>query len=133
MRKILGGLLGGFLILGITGCGDNSRKELSVVEDLNQLHASCLKENESSTCNMNWTLQEYLKTYSSYQLLNASNKEFSVKPAEPNSLFTYGTSRDALCNYQYALFYNKDTNRYYSVEFSCENNTPTFKKSTLLK
>lgn len=133
MKKIFGIFVYCILIVGITGCGSESVKEVNVIGDLNKIHAECLEQNESHICNMNWTLQEYLKSYSSYELLNASNKEFTTKPQEPNSQFTYGTSRDALCDYHYALFYNKDNESYYAVEYDCEDNKPTFTKSTLLK
>lgn len=132
-KKLLNVLLVGLLTISLTGCGSNSTKELNVVEDLNKIYDECLDQNESYICSMNWTLQEYLTTYSSYQLLNASNKEFTTKPSEPNSLFTYGTSRDALCDYQYALFYNKENDSYYSIEYTCEDNDPTFTQVSLLK
>ena len=78
-----------------------------------------MKENDGSVCNMNWRLQEYLEAYSSYRLLNSSQKEFEVKPQEPKSLYSYGQSRDGVCAYKYALFYNNDNGNYYSVEREC--------------
>lgn len=133
-RKLLSILLMGIMVIGVTGCG-NSSKELNVVEDLNKIHSNCMKENDGSVCNMNWRLQEYLEAYSSYRLLNSSQNEFEVKPQEPRSLYSYGQSRDGVCAYKYALFYNKDNGNYYSVELKCENNdsNPTFANSKLLK
>lgn len=80
-------------------------------------------------------MQEYLEAYSSYRLLNSSQKEFDVKPQEPKSLYSYGQSRDGVCAYKFALFYNKDNWNYYSVELECENNdsNPNFVNAKLLK
>ena len=115
-RGILSILLVGIMVIGLTGCG-NPSKEVNVVEDLNKIHSNCMKENDGSVCNMNWRLQEYLETYSSYRLLNSSQKEFQVKPQEPKSLYSYGQSN------------------YYSVELECENNdsSPNFSNAKLLK
>lgn len=136
-NKILLTFLCGFLVFGLTGCGSSTKslKEEDVPDDLNKVMSDCLEQNNSSDCTMNWRLQEYLTTYSSYQLLNASQKEFTATPKEPNSLFSYGSSRDALCNYKYALFYNEDSNSYYSIELDCndDDNVPVFKKATELK
>ena len=122
-RKLLSILLMGIMVIGVTGCG-NSSKEVNVVE-----------ENDGSVCNMNWRLQEYLEAYSSYRLLNSSQNEFEVKPQSPKSLYSYGQSRDGVCAYKYALFYNEDNGNYYSVELKCDNNdsSPTFANSKLLK
>ena len=134
MKKVFGILIMGILVIGLTGCG-NSLKEVNVVDDLNEIHSNCMKENDGSVCNMNWRLQEYLEAYSSYRLLNTSKKEFTVKPQSPNSLFTYGSSRDSTCAYDYALFYNVDSDSYYSVKLKCNGNedNPTFESATLLK
>lgn len=133
-RKLLSILLIGVMVVGLTGCG-NSSKEVNVVDDLNEIHSNCMKENDGSVCNMNWRLQEYLEAYSSYRLLNSSQKEFEVKPQEPKSLYSYGQSRDGVCAYKYALFYNNDNGNYYSVELECENNdsNPNFVNAKLLK
>lgn len=133
-KKLLSILLVGVMVIGLTGCG-NSSKEVNVVDDLNEIHSNCMKENDGSVCNMNWRLQEYLEAYSSYRLLNSSQKEFEVKPQEPKSLYSYGQSRDGLCVYKYALFYNKDTGNYYSVEIECENSDSdsVFTNAKLLK
>ena len=135
MKKKLSILLISFLIIGLTGCGSNSSKEGSAASDLQKIYDGCLEQNESYICIMNWTFQEYLETYSSYRLLNTSKKEFTVKPQSPNSLFTYGSSRDSMCAYNYALFYNKDNDSYYSVKLKCNGNedNPTFESATLLK
>lgn len=130
-------LLGMLVLIGlfaITGCG-NSSKEVNVVEDLNTIHSNCMKENDGSVCNMNWRLQEYLEAYSSYRLLNSSQNEFEVKPQSPKSLYSYGQSRDGVCAYKYALFYNEDNGNYYSIELKCENNDsdPVFANAKLLK
>ena len=110
-KKLLGILIYGGVVLSLTGCG-NSAKEVNVVDDLNKIYSDCLSQNEDYTCKMNWTLQSYLETYSSYQLLNTSDKEFTVKPQAPNSLFTYGTSRDSMCAYDYAcLLYTSPSPR----------------------
>ena len=133
-KKILSILLMGLFVVGLTGCG-NSSKELDVAADLNEIHSNCMKENDGSVCNMNWRFQEYLEAYSSYRLLNSSQKEFEVKPQEPKSLYSYGQSRDGICAYKYALFYNVENDSYYSVGLNCENNdsSPFFANSTLLK
>ena len=133
-RNLLSVLLIGVMVIGLTGCG-NSSKEVNVVSDLNEIHSNCMKENDGSVCNMNWRLQEYLEAYSSYRLLNSSQKEFEVKPQEPKSLYSYGQSRDGVCAYKYALFYNNDNGNYYSVEIECENNDsdPVFSNAKLLK
>ncbi len=135
MKKIFSILLIGLLVVGLTGCGSSSSKESNVTSDLKEVYDGCLKQNESYICMMNWTFQEYLETYSSYRLLNTSKKEFTVKPQSPNSLFTYGSSRDSMCAYDYALFYNKDNDSYYSVKLKCNGNedNPTFESATLLK
>lgn len=137
MKKVLSLLVWGCLIFILTACGSKSEKKADVIADLNKVMTNCLSENEGNdkkgNCTMNWLFQNYLKTYSSYQLLNASQSEFSAKPQEPNSLFTYGTSRDAICAYKYALFYNKDNDSYYSVSYECDNNVPTFKEVKELK
>ncbi len=130
-------LIGAIIILGavsLTGCGTSSSK-INVADDLNKDYKNCLDQNEPYICKMNWTFQEYLNTYSNYQLLNTSLKEFTTKPKEANSLFTYGSSRDSICAYKYALFYNKETKDYYQVELGCNGNedNPTFKNETLLK
>lgn len=126
-----------FLIIALTACGSKSSKSVDIVSDLNKVMTNCLSENEGTdkkgNCTMNWLFQNYLKTYSSYQLLNTSQSEFSAKPQEPNSLFTYGTSRDGICAYKYALFYNKDNDNYYSLSFECDNSVPTFKEAKELK
>lgn len=133
-KKLLSILLIGVMVIGLTGCG-NSSKEVNVASDLNEIHSNCMKENDGSVCNMNWRLQEYLEAYSSYRLLNSSQKEFEVKPQEPKSLYSYGQSRDGVCAYKYALFYNNDNGNYYSVELECENNdsNPNFVNAKLLK
>ncbi len=135
MKKIFSILLIGLLVVGLTGCGSSSSKESNVTSDLKEVYDGWLKQNESYICMMNWTFQEYLETYSSYRLLNTSKKEFTVKPQSPNSLFTYGSSRDSMCAYDYALFYNKDNDSYYSVKLKCNGNedNPTFESATLLK
>lgn len=137
MKKILNIVGCGVLIFALTACGAKSIKSSDAVVDLNKVMSNCLSENEGAekrgNCTMNWLFQNYLKTYSSYQLLNASQSEFSTKPQEPNSLFTYGTSRDAICDYKYALFYNKDNDNYYSLTFECDNKVPTFKEAKELK
>lgn len=137
MKKFLSILVCGVLILGISGCGSENKKESNVVGDLNKVMTDCLKENDSTekkgNCTMNWLLQDRLKTYSSYELLNTSQTEFTTKPQEPNSLFTYGTSRDGLCAYKYALMYNKDSKNYYSVELDCaDKEKPAFKTAKKL-
>lgn len=134
-KQILSIILMGFLVVGITGCGDTSSKEVNVIDDLKIIHENCMKENDGSVCNMNWRLQEYLEAYSSYRLLNSSQNEFEIKPQEPKSMYSYGQSRDGVCAYKYALFYNKDSNSYYSVELGCENNdsNPKFLSAKELK
>lgn len=136
MKKfLLYTILSCFLVLGTVGCGNKS-KEVNAVEELNKTMSECLEQSdEESTCVMNWTLQEYLTTYSDYRLLNASQKEFTAKPQEPNSLFTYGTSRDSLCAYKYALFYNNDNEKYYSITFNCNDKRTsiTFNEAKELK
>ncbi len=131
MKKILSILLIGILTISLTGCGGSSA---NVPSDLTKVYDECLAQNDKSTCMMNWTFQKYLETYTSYRLLNTSKQEFTVKPQEPNSLFTYGASRDAMCDYNYALFYNKDNNTYYSVKLECEdhNGSPKFASATNL-
>ena len=134
-KKLLGAFLTVVAVLGLTGCGSSSEKSVNVVADLNEIHSNCMKENDGSVCDMNWRLQEYLEAYSSYRLLNSSQKPFEVKPQEPKSLYSYGQSRDGVCAYKYALFYNKDNDSYYSVEIKCEDNDsePFFANSTELK
>lgn len=133
-KKILSILVCAIMILGITGCGSKEEKTEDIISTLNSKISECSEQNdERSNCMMNYKLQEYFTTYSDYQLLNASKNEFTAKPQEPNSLFTYGTSRDFLCDYDYALFYNKDSKKYYSVEYTCEDNLSTFTKATELK
>ena len=131
-KKILGTVLLGALVL--TGCG-SSKGGADVTGDLTKAYNGCLDQNESYICMMNYTLQNYLETYTNYRLLNTSEKEFTIKPEEANSLFTYGASRDSMCNYKYALFYNKDNDSYYSVKLECNGNddNPKFAEAALLK
>lgn len=123
------------ITITLTGCGSSKVKEEDVVKDLNDTMTQCIDQGDRSACTMNWRLQEYLDTYSSYSLLHTSQNEFTVKPKEPNSLFTYGASRDGLCAYKYALFYNEDSDNYYSVTMECEEgeSVPTFTQATELK
>ena len=88
-KKMLSILLMGFIVVGLTGCG-NSSKEVNVASDLNKIHSNCI---------------------------------------------SYGQSRDGVCAYKYALFYNNDNGNYYSVELDCENNdsNPNFANAKLLK
>lgn len=133
-KKIFTVLLTGILTISLTGCG-SSVSESDVAKDLNKIHENCMKENDGSVCNMNWRLQEYLESYSSYRLLNSSQNEFTVKPQEAKSLYSYGQSRDGVCAYKYALFYNKDADSFYSVKINCETNdsNPVFSDAKLLK
>ncbi len=133
-KKLVTILLCGTIVLGLTGCGSKEEKKEDIVAALNSQIKECKEQNEErSNCMMNYKLQEYFTSHSDYQLLNASKDEFTTKPQEPNSLFTYGTSRDFLCDYKYALIYNKKTKKYYSVEYNCNDNFSTFTASKELK
>ena len=116
MKKVFSILLLAVLIIAVTGCGSSSSKESDVTKELTEIYDGCLEQSETYIYCMNWTFQEYLETYSSYRLLNTSKKEFTVKPQSPNSLFTYGSSRDSTCAYDYALFYNVDSDSYNELE-----------------
>ena len=127
----------GFVILGLTtGCGSSNVKEKDVTKELNDLVNQCVGEKSVSTqCKFNDDLQKYFETYSDYRLLHASEKEFTGKPKEAKSLFTYGQSTDMLCNYKYALIYNEKTKQAFSIEVSCETkeSAPTFKTTVEVK
>ena len=105
----------------LVGCG-KIKKAVNPTEDLTTIYNYCLDQNESYICKMNWTLQTFLEGNSNYRLINASQKDFTVKPTNPNDQFTYGASRDSLCNYKYLLFYNSDSDSYYSVKLACSDN-----------
>ena len=138
MKKgVLSILFIGTLTICLTGCGSKSNKPSTdnVVSDLNNLMSECVSQNDVSNCMMNDKFQTYLDTYSSYSLLNASDNEFTTKPQEPKSLFSYGASTGGMCGYNNILIYSEDGDSYYSVSMSCEkvDSVPNFENATELK
>ncbi len=138
MKKgVLSILFIGGLTICLTGCGSKSNKPSTnnVVSDLNNLMSECVSQNDIANCKRNDKFQTYLDTYSSYSLLNASDNEFTTKPQEPKSLFSYGASTGGMCGYNNILIYSEDGDSYYSVSMSCEkvDSVPNFENATELK
>lgn len=134
-NKLLIFLLCGVMVLGMTGCGSKT-STTDTSKELNNYISNCTKENEEvHQCARNDHFQTYLKTYSDYRLLDVSNKEFTSKPKEANSMMSYGVSTDFICDYDYVLIYNEKTEQAFSVKVKCGENEsiPTFDIATELK
>ena len=125
----------GILTMILTGCGKTSTSPINVVSDLNKLMNECVSQNDIANCKRNDKFQAYLDTYSNYKLLNASDNEFTTRPQEANSLFSYGASTGGMCGYCNAFIYCEDGDTYYSVSMSCEkvDSVPNFEEATELK
>lgn len=128
------------LSLGIILWNHNQWNVNEVVDVLNEAtsHYGDMNTNNDKTFSLRVDdMQILLITYApSYSLLGVSTKEYIGKPEKPSEVFDSEKELwSPICNYDNALIYDEETNKYYNVSFSGTENPaiPIFEKAKELK
>ena len=128
------------LSLGIILWNHNQRNVNEVVDVLNEAtsHYGDMNTSNDKTFSLRVDdMQILLITHApSYSLLGVSTKEYIDRPAKRSEVFDSENELwSPICNYDNALIYDKETDKYYNVSFSGTKNPaiPIFEKAKELK
>lgn len=124
MKKILSILLIGILVIGITGCG-NSSNLIKSLNDAVQEELNVWVEQDGHT---DFTISKIQSHLSDYTFIASGDKEFTSTNGSTeytNQIVGYKSYSDnstmtSTSDIKYVLVYDKENQKYYSVEISYE-------------